>query len=141
MTKGPFPVRPRPDGGSGSSDPAIDRLYRDGRLVSMPTMKARNRALREMLLSHIARTRFEPDVIYTEGQVNRRLAAIFDDHVALRRYLVETGRLDRTRDGARYWLPGTEQSAEARHFGKSGDEQTLPNPALTQKLCQYGYNE
>lgn len=78
----------------------------------MPTMKTRNRALREMLLSHIARTCFEPDVIYTEGQVNRRLVAIFDDHVALRRYLIETGRLDRTRDGARYWLPGTEQSAE-----------------------------
>lgn len=62
-----------------------------------------------MLLSHIARTRFEPDVVYTEGQVNRRLAEIFDDYVALRRYLVEAGRLDRTPDGARYWLPGAEQ--------------------------------
>jgi hypothetical protein len=113
MSKGTIPVRSRPDGGSGSSDPAIDRLYRGGRLVSMPTMKARRRAVREALLSHIARTCFEPEVVYTEGQVNRRLAAVFDDHVALRRYLVETGRLDRTRDGARYWLPGTEHSAEA----------------------------
>ncbi|WP_225727283.1 MULTISPECIES: DUF2087 domain-containing protein [unclassified Nocardia] len=113
MSKGAVPVRPRPGGGSGSSDPAIDRLYRDGRLMSMPTMRARNRMLREKLLSHIARTSFEPNVIYSEGQVNRRLAAVFDDHVALRRYLVETGRLDRTRDGARYWLPGTEQSADA----------------------------
>ncbi|MFJ4654765.1 VOC family protein [Nocardia sp. NPDC088792] len=75
MSKGVIPVRSRPDGGSGSSDPAIDRLYRDGRLVSMPTMKARRRALREALLSHIARTYFEPEVVYTEGQVNRRLAA------------------------------------------------------------------
>ncbi|MFD6158263.1 DUF2087 domain-containing protein [Nocardia sp. NPDC060256] len=103
------PVRPRPDGGSGSSDPAIDRLFRDGRLVSMPSVKSRRRALREMLLSHIARTRFEPAVFYTEGQVNERLAEIFDDYVALRRYLVVSGRLDRTRDGARYWLPGAEQ--------------------------------
>lgn len=60
-----------------------------------------------MLLSHIARTRFERDVVYTEGQVNERLAEVFDDYVALRRYLVVSGRLDRTRDGARYWLPGS----------------------------------
>ncbi|MCM6774113.1 DUF2087 domain-containing protein [Nocardia sp. CDC159] len=103
------PIRSRPDGGSGSSDPAIDRLFRDGRLMSMPSLKSRHRAVREQLLSHIARTHFDPNVLYTEKQVNRRLARIFDDHVALRRYLVETGRLDRTRDGARYWLPGTEQ--------------------------------
>ncbi|MFI6165632.1 DUF2087 domain-containing protein [Nocardia sp. NPDC051052] len=112
-TKAAGPVRPRPDGGSGSSDPAIDRLFRDGRLVSMPSLKSRRRALREMLLSHIARTRFQPNVFYTEGQVNECLAQIFDDYVALRRYLVVSGRLDRTRDGARYWLPGAEQSAEA----------------------------
>ncbi|ATL70454.1 DUF2087 domain-containing protein [Nocardia terpenica] len=102
--------RSRPGGGSGSGDPAIDRLYRGGRLVTMPSV--RNRVLREMVLSHIARTCFEPDVVYTEPQVNGRLAGVFDDHVALRRYLVETGRLDRTRDGARYWVPGTVDHGE-----------------------------
>ncbi|MEU8898637.1 DUF2087 domain-containing protein [Nocardia sp. NPDC048505] len=102
-------VGERIDGGSGSGDPDIDRLFRDGRLVAMPSLKTRRRPVREMLLSFIARTRFEPNVFYTEQQVNERLAAIFDDYAALRRYLVVGGRLDRTRDGSRYWLPGAEQ--------------------------------
>ena len=39
---------------------------------------------------------------YSEKEVNRILVRIYDDHVLLRRYLIEYGFLDRTRDGAIY---------------------------------------
>jgi hypothetical protein len=39
---------------------------------------------------------------YSEKEVNRVLMRIYEDHVLLRRYLIEYGFLDRTRDGAIY---------------------------------------
>lgn len=47
---------------------------------------------------------FEPDKKYSEQEINGILKAIFDDYVTLRRYLIEYGFLDRTRNGREYWL-------------------------------------
>lgn len=47
---------------------------------------------------------FAPGRRYTEPEVNRILGRIWDDYATLRRELVEYGFLDRTRDGAAYWL-------------------------------------
>lgn len=47
---------------------------------------------------------FRPETDYTEKQVNAVLADIYDDYVTIRRYLIEYGFMDRTRDGSRYWL-------------------------------------
>lgn len=41
---------------------------------------------------------------YTEAQVNEALAEIYTDYVTLRRYLIEYGFMDRTKDGAVYWV-------------------------------------
>ncbi|WP_232534081.1 DUF2087 domain-containing protein [Plantactinospora sp. KBS50] len=81
-----------------------DRVLRtfltDGRLVSMPARAGKRR----ILLEHIA-TRFEPGVRYPESEVNIMLRAIYPaDWVALRRYLVDEGLLDRA-DGW-YWRSG-----------------------------------
>ncbi len=46
---------------------------------------------------------FERERSYTEKEVNQILKAIFDDYVTLRRYLIEYGFLDRTRDCRTYW--------------------------------------
>lgn len=46
---------------------------------------------------------FETDIMYTEKEVNAILKEIFHDYVTLRRYLIEYGFLDRTKDCARYW--------------------------------------
>lgn len=45
---------------------------------------------------------FEADTIYTERQVNERLAAVWPNFATLRRALVDYGFLSRTRDCSRY---------------------------------------
>ena len=47
---------------------------------------------------------FRPETDYTEKQVNAVLSEIYDDYVTIRRYLIEYGFMNRTRDGSRYWL-------------------------------------
>ena len=41
--------------------------------------------------------------IYSEPEVNDKLAEMFDDHVFARRLLIEWGFLDRNPDGSKYW--------------------------------------
>lgn len=47
-----------------------------------------------MVLEYVA-GRFEPDRQYAEPEVNELLKSLHDDHVSLRRYLVDEGLLDR----------------------------------------------
>lgn len=46
---------------------------------------------------------FEEGIRYSEVQVNEILKDIYPDYVTLRRYLIEYGYLERTRDGSAYW--------------------------------------
>jgi DNA-binding CsgD family transcriptional regulator len=46
---------------------------------------------------------FAVDRAYSEREVNEVLGAVYDDHVTLRRYLIEYRFLDRRRDGSAYW--------------------------------------
>lgn len=46
---------------------------------------------------------FETGVNYTEKQVNSLLMRYHHDTAVLRRFLVDTGMLNRERDGSRYW--------------------------------------
>lgn len=71
----------------------------DGRLVRFPRKEKRRIAV----LIQIVR-RFEPGRRYTQAEVNGILGGAADDHVTLRRYLVDYGLLGRTRDGAEYWV-------------------------------------
>ena len=45
---------------------------------------------------------FEEGIRYSEVQVNEILKDIYPDYVTLRRYLIEYGYLERTRDGSAY---------------------------------------
>lgn len=87
-----------PDGGTRS----VDDLFSRGRLTAIPRKAAR----REQLLTHLAETLFEPGRTYSEPEVNEAIHRVHDDHSALRRYLVESGRLTRTRDGGSYRRAG-----------------------------------
>lgn len=49
---------------------------------------------------------FKTGVQYTEQQVNDILRDIWHDFVTLRRYLIEYGYMERTRDGSAYWKRG-----------------------------------
>ncbi len=91
-------AQPGPD-----ADPETQKLFRafvrDGRVVSLPAKWSR----RVILLEHIAQL-FEPGIRYDELTVNRILMAVYDDHIALRRYLVEAQLLDR--ESNQYWRSG-----------------------------------
>jgi hypothetical protein len=70
-----------------------------GKIETMPAKQARRR----LLLDKIAQA-FEPGVRYPEHRVDQFLGAIYSDHAALRRYLVDEGFLSRA-DG-QYWRSG-----------------------------------
>ena len=56
-----------------------------------------------VVLREIAQ-RLTPGKRYTEPELNDYLSSIFDDYVTIRRYLIEYGFMQRTRDCAESWL-------------------------------------
>lgn len=58
-----------------------------------------------VILRQVA-AQFEPERKYTEPEVNAILKDIWDDFATMRRYLIEYGYLDRTKDGKTYWKRG-----------------------------------
>lgn len=73
-------------------------LFSGGRLTAIPRKAAR----REQLLEHLSETLFAADREYSEPEVNDALRTVHEDCSALRRYLITSGRLTRTRDGSSY---------------------------------------
>lgn len=71
----------------------------DGALESFPSKEKR----KIIILQHII-TKFDKNKVYTEPEVNEVLKKIFDDFVTLRRYLIEYGFMDRSKDGSQYWV-------------------------------------
>lgn len=86
--------RPSADG----SPRGVDDLFSGGRLIAVPRKAAR----REQLLAHLSETLFAADRAYTEPEVNDALRTVHEDCSALRRHLVTSGHLTRTRDGSSY---------------------------------------
>ncbi|HLN70495.1 MAG TPA: DUF2087 domain-containing protein [Streptosporangiaceae bacterium] len=81
--------------------PAQLRAFvRDGRITAVPAKRTRRR----LLLDQVAQA-FEPGRRYPESAVDEILKAVFDDHCALRRYLVDESFLSRTAAGV-YWRAG-----------------------------------
>ncbi|MCX5192923.1 DUF2087 domain-containing protein [Streptomyces sp. NBC_00249] len=76
----------------------VEDLFRGGRLIAVPRKAAR----REQLLAHLCTTLFETGRDYTEPEVNDALRTVHEDCSALRRYLITSGHLTRTRDGSSY---------------------------------------
>ncbi len=87
-------------GAANEDEEAVLRaFFRDGRLTEIP-MKA---GKRRIVLERIA-LEFEPGTRYDEREVNAIVGAFFNDHAALRRYLVDEGFLER--DAGVYWRTG-----------------------------------
>jgi len=79
---------------------AVFRAFvKDGRITATPARRSK----RLVLLDHVAAL-FEIGVHYSELEVNGILRAVFDDYVALRRYLIDEGFLDRA--SGEYWRSG-----------------------------------
>jgi hypothetical protein len=71
-----------------------------GRITAMPAKRTRRR----LLLDHVAQA-FEPGRRYPEATVDEILRQVFDDHCALRRYLIDEQFMSRTAAGV-YWRAG-----------------------------------
>jgi hypothetical protein len=66
-------------------------FVRDGRLVSIPAKPKK----RQLLLPFILERCFPEDRAYEEKEVNQRLALLYQDVSALRRYLIDAGLMTR----------------------------------------------
>jgi len=77
----------------------IDRFITNGRLDHYPA-GADDRA---EVLRFIASKAMPDGRLLDEKTVTERLAALTDDPVTMRRYLVDAGLLTRAPDGSRYW--------------------------------------
>ncbi|HEU5388129.1 MAG TPA: DUF2087 domain-containing protein [Streptosporangiaceae bacterium] len=75
-------------------------FIRDGRILALPAKRTRRR----LLLDQVAQA-FEPGRRYPEAEVDQVLKAVFDDHCALRRYLIDEEFMSRTAAGL-YWRAG-----------------------------------
>lgn len=74
-----------------------------GTMPDAPERISKKSAKRRVQIER-AKGLFEADKQYTESQVNILLMPLFEDHVFARRTLIEQGFLDRTNDGATYWV-------------------------------------
>lgn len=95
--------------GWNAEDQQVLRDYTSaGRLTHVPTKQKKLLVILRWLA-----TRFEPDKLYTEPEINAILRTIYEmDYVGLRRDLVDFGYLRRERGGGKYWLaPADEKTA------------------------------
>lgn len=85
-------------------------LNEEGKLTIFPSKK-QNKMLVLLYLS----TKFQPEVIYTEKEVNEIIDQYhtFQDKWLLRRELINQGFLSRLPDGSQYWM--TKEQPEVFH--------------------------
>lgn len=85
-------------------------LNRDGTIRQIPNSRTQVAKFRIVLEYVLAA--FEPDVNYTEKEVNLIIRRFNEDFAGLRRDLVDAKMLARERDGSRYWRVGAEVADE-----------------------------
>ena len=82
-----------------------DYTNQDGTLKMIPTKSKKIVAVLDYLILS-----FEKGIVFSENQVNEILEEFYPDPTTLRRYLIDYGYLGRSRNGAQYWLIGTQAS-------------------------------
>jgi hypothetical protein len=99
---------------------ALKRMLSNGPLAAVP-----KRPSDQHLLVALAAAQFEPGKAYSEGEVNERLLAWLEtfceadglDHVTLRRMLVDSRLITRTKSGSAYEL-NHQKLAEVQAVGE-----------------------
>ena len=86
-----------------------DYSYPDGRLKTIPAQRKKL----EAVLRYVVKN-FEPDVLYSEKQVNEILSRYHDDTASLRRELVGNGLMQRASDGRAYWRTSVQNLERGR---------------------------
>jgi hypothetical protein len=78
----------------------VGRYFRGGRLTAVPRRWRDRVAVARYVATCVLPELLEP---IGERELTRRLAAVVDDPVAMRRALVDLGLVQRARDGSVYW--------------------------------------
>ncbi|MFZ5352788.1 MAG: DUF2087 domain-containing protein [Bacillota bacterium] len=71
----------------------------EGKLKTFPGKEKK----KIVILQHIMQ-RFDKEMKYTEKEINTILESIYSDYVTIRRYLIEYGFMERTKDCSLYWV-------------------------------------
>ncbi len=96
--------------GWSPEDQQVLRGYtKNGKLTHLPTKQKKMLVIIRWLAAL-----FQPDRLYSEGEVNDTLKAVYEeDYISLRRDLVDLGYLRRERGGGKYWLAPAEPEIPA----------------------------
>ena len=71
----------------------------EGALKNFPAKEKKKIILLEEIMKN-----FSTGKIYSEKDINKILKRIYEDNATIRRYLIEYGFLDRSKDCSRYWV-------------------------------------
>lgn len=71
----------------------------DGSLDTFPSKEKRKLIVLQNILNH-----FEPNRIYSEKEINEIIKPIYNDFATIRRYLIEYGFMERSKDCTEYWI-------------------------------------
>ncbi len=77
----------------------LDNYMKEGKIHTMPRKEKRKIVLLQEVIKELS-----TDKQYSEKELNEWLKEKHEDFVALRRYLIEYGLMERTADGAAYWV-------------------------------------
>ena len=80
-------------------DKTLESFIINDKLISFPAKEKK----KIIILRYIIK-RFEAGRKYSEKEVNQIISDIFEDYATIRRYFIEYGFMDRTRDCSLYWV-------------------------------------
>lgn len=75
--------------------------FKDG-LTKLHTFPGKEKR-KLIVLQHMIK-RFDENKTYTEREVNEKIKEMYDDFATIRRYFIEYGFMDRSKDGSQYWV-------------------------------------
>lgn len=98
----------------------LDKFFPEGREGPLKTFAIKEK-YKIVVLQEMAK-RFQNNRIYNEKEVNQILKEVYeDDHVTIRRYLIEYGFLDRKADGSRYWIKSRDAGREEKKMDRRSE--------------------
>ena len=83
----------------GEREKILNSYLVNGKVSSFPSKEKKKLVILQYIMEA-----FSPNMEYSEKEVNDIIKQNIDDYVAVRRYLIQYGYMDRERDGSRYWI-------------------------------------
>lgn len=83
-------------------DKILETYFKNGLGGAIETFPSKEK--RKIVILQQIMKRFETGKQYNEKEVNEVLKTAYSDYVTIRRYLIEYGFMDRSNDGAMYWV-------------------------------------